>query len=472
MIFYIIFTLFIIGSLILNIKECKNNKTFINIKVIKGLIITFLVFRIFYNFLPDKFNCYELYDPSIENKTLIIFRTFNDLFFILFPISFFFNSKKMDFLIYLMIPFFVGSVLLYTRMVPIFQDGFGIGSFEYGSHLKIWEFLTSDLFAYSLYSIYLILEGFLIVWFAVHKIDSLKGINIKFIFTSLGILVLLLLSFFPLAGPIYFFGNLPHNIPDYVLIICWILLIIIEVLILTKVLKNKSEQTKYEVLIILSLSLLFMYSQMFNIIECIRARFWPVQLCNIAGPLILIMLLKKSKKLYNYILITSCFGAFLAIVTLNVSDMGFFYPWNLHYLFEHQNIIVIPLLMFNLRIMPRLNKKSLKDAIKIFTIYFIFVLIFGWITEAVYIKSGNIFWWTNTFFIFKKEQALEFIPSLGILFDYSIQITPYWTIRLIQLIGYVFFLVALPTVYLILYLCESKRRKIETTTTIKKVPID
>ena len=111
---------------------------------------------------------------------------------------------------------------------------------------------------------------------------------------------------------------------------------------------------------------------MFNMLGEITASRLPLQLCNIASYLLILTLLTKSDKLYHFTLVANVLGAILAIALLNNDPQdGFFQPMNWHYIMEHQNVIVAPILMLTLRLFKPLENKDYKDIVIAWTIYFV-----------------------------------------------------------------------------------------------------
>ena len=148
-----------------------------------------------------------------------------------------------------------------------------------------------------------------IIWSLELSIPVILAVDEKHIFNvksprewlySLLTLILVFLSCTPIYAPQHLFGytdvifdawTLPH--------IIWLVLVITEIITLYFVFRNKEEDIKRIMLFILSLSLLLQYNQMFGAISLNIARL-PLQLCNIGSYLILIALMTKSKKIFDF----------------------------------------------------------------------------------------------------------------------------------------------------------------------------
>ena len=119
------------------------------------------------------------------------------------------------------------------------------------------------------------------------------------------------------------------------------------------------------VLYILALSLLMQYNQMFGAISLNIERL-PFQLCNIGSYLILVALITKSKKIFDFTVIVNVVGVIfaLAVPDLDLDGEGLFYLYNMHFILEHTNVLVVPILALLLKIFTRLDRKSLKHFLK------------------------------------------------------------------------------------------------------------
>lgn len=457
--FYLIyFILILLLSLFLIINKIKNKYNLD--KLFKILTIIMLALKLLSSFLPDRLAMPIEESPSQEkDQLLILFRWFNDVSIIsLFVVSFYNKAYFNKLNAYFILPVTLITVLLYYCYLPTFLSGNGLGNSEIFNG-SLHSFLTNIVFRSIFFGLSMFIQMTISIYYFIKNIRNIRFKNIKEIGIYLIVLLTLLVTIFPIYGFEHFFGYSSLILKPYTIgHLLWVIEIIIEVIVICKVMKKRSYEDIRIMLFVLSLTLIYHYFQMFNIVGSIKVKFYPLQLCNIAGPIILLMLICKNKRIYNFILVSQVLGAFIAIATLNIDNNGIFNPWNIHYIVEHQNIIVIPLVIYNLRLMPRLDKKALKDAIVGFSIYFIIVLVLGWLFESLYLKTGLEYYYVNFFFMFDKMKAIKFLPFVEILFDIRIDITSYWSIKLIQLLIYLSFLMFLTLTFFILYLCEKKRR--------------
>ena len=128
----------------------------------------------------------------------------------------------------------------------------------------------------------------------------------------------------------------------------------------------------------------------------------------------------------------------------DLDNKGLFYLYNMHFILEHTNVIVSPILALLLGVFPRLDKKSLKHFLIGFAGYFILVLILGTVFNGIAKSTGNNFYSANYLFMFDKKTAVEVLPFTELLFDINFSIGPLTLYPVIQpLIGIVFTIICL-----------------------------
>jgi hypothetical protein len=94
----------------------------------------------------------------------------------------------------------------------------------------------------------------------------------------------------------------------------------------------------------------------------------------------------------------------------------------MHFIFEHTNVLVVPILALLLKIFDRLDMKSLKHFLVGFLIYFVGVFVLGTTFNGIATATGNSFWEANYLFMFDQETAADFVPFLGKLFDFNFSV--------------------------------------------------
>jgi len=285
------------------------------------------------------------------------------------------------------------------------------------------------------------------------------------------VLVLSLLSCMPISVPQHLFGytdiifdawTLPH--------VLWIIAVIVEIVVLYFVFRKKDYEAKRIMLFILALSLIMQYNQMFGAIS-INAERFPFQLCNIGSYLVLLALITKSKKLFDFTVIVNVVGVLFALAMPDLDGEGLFYLYNMHFILEHTNVLVVPILALLLQVFDRLDRKSLKHFFFGFLIYFGAVFVLGTIFNGIATKTGNNFWSANYLFMFNQETASGFIPFLGELFNINFSIGSLTFYPLMLLVVYVVFNIICFIVFFaiqLIYLIKDKITKKNTGENIKE----
>ncbi len=232
--------------------------------------------------------------------------------------------------------------------------------------------------------------------------------NPKEVLLTVGVVPLIMIQMMPSYIPKTLVDNLglsPKMFGDLHFI--WIGALVAEIILLHFIFKKRSEKDKFTFISYMTIAQVmhtmspflrgFTYSRL------------PLQLCNIAAFSYLYMIIKKSKKVFDFCYIANLVGAAIAIAlfTFNVGAVTF---WPMHYIYEHSFVVMFPILSITLGVFPRLDKSSFKNMMKIFSVYFAFVLVFGTIINAIDTGSGYA---VNHFYMFNPKVAVEYIPFAG-----------------------------------------------------------
>ena len=215
----------------------------------------------------------------------------------------------------------------------------------------------------------------------------------------------------------------------------WIAWVIIEGVALTLLFRKKSYEDKYIVTLMLSLSLVMQYNQMFTCIGEITAHRMPFQLCNMAGFFILLMLLTKSERIYHFTLVINSVGALIALIVCDTTAYGVAYVMNTHFILEHTNVILTPILCATLGLFPRLKNKHVIDYLVGFGVYYTFVLIVGGVFTGLKELGGpNADYWNcNYLYMFNKAETTSIVGFVAPFFDVKIKLFNFFTLSLVQL---------------------------------------
>lgn len=194
--------------------------------------------------------------------------------------------------------------------------------------------------------------------------------------------------------------------------IIWILITFVIVMALYYALRFKSYEDRYNVCLFLTLAL-FVHCNAIYVMGVTLKRL-PFQLCNIAGYFYIIAIIFKLEKMFHFCFLANTVGTVFAIVApdLGVGNFGF---WNIHFLWEHTLVLLIPALAMGLRIFKRVSYKSLKYYMVGFTIYFLFSFITGTIINGF---TENMVDRVNYFYMFDLNTAYRYFPFLAFTEDY------------------------------------------------------
>ncbi len=442
-------------------------------KIAKIAVVVWMSLYFLNLFLPDGL-VLRAYDDVFhfadgKNTWVVLLRWCNDLAFLVLPVAVFF--KKQVFIkitAYFSLLACLVNVGIYCVNIEFFTSplGAGIAEIRFLSD-SAEEFLRNQTFRGIWYGVVTFLELMIIVFVITRNLDLLKQKPTKKSFlVGLGVFSMLFLSIMPIYAPQYIFkgysllganafDNFKMASPFHIF---WIIFVIIEGVVLTKLFKNKSYEDRYIVVLMLALSLLMQYHQMFTCVGEITTHRMPFQLCNMAGFFILLMLLTRSEKIYHFTLVINSVGAIIAMVLCDTTAYGLAYVMNIHYVAEHTNVILAPILCATLGLFPKLKNKHVIDFIVGFAVYFTFVLLVGGIFTGIKELGGpNADYWNcNYLFMFNKAETSKIVGFVAPLFDIKFKLFNFFTLSMIQLVvfasftaictGAFFFMRALPTV--------------------------
>lgn len=417
-------------------------------KVIKVLTIIYFIIVGLTILLPDglimSVSENEIHKLLGINKFFLIIRSFKAIILPTLVISIFFDNKYFkNLLIFICLPTALISLGLYHEYMNYYlmETGKGLNSIPYFSQ-SFKAFLISPGFRSVIFGIE---WGIVIVISVVVIINHFELVNtLKEIIQLIIILCCLLIQFMPIYLPQLLYEGFSNIIFDSFELthFLWMIYIVLKIGLIYLLFRKKSNQTKFIVCLVLALALLIQYNSMFSLTISIKRL--PFQLCNIASYLMIIALITKNKHLFNFNLLVNVLGAFLALLLPDVNGRGIFEVWNMHFIYEHTNIIVIPILCLLFGIFNNLNKESLKDAMIGFSCYFVFCAIIGITFNIIAVVNNNNYFEVNYLFMFDMDKALDVLPFLAPLTKITISIkntTFYPLIMLVVYFGYSSFVI-------------------------------
>ena len=482
--FYLFFILslsMILGAYFICKYCCKfDNQKFNNVinKILKITVITYCTISILTILLPD--SLLLSYDNDVlkvlngEMRGVAILRWFGSLAFVMLPLAIFFkNITIRNISIYFCTIITLLNIIFYPTLIDYLTStaGRGLNSISViGQGFK--DFLLNPIFRSIILGLLWIIELAIPIVLAVQEKHIFNVKNLKEYGYFFLILTLTLIACVPIYVPQHLFGytdvifeawSIPH--------ILWIISVIAEIIVLYFIFRNKNDENKRIMLFILSLNLLMQYNQMFGAISLNIERL-PLQLCNIGSFLILFTLIFKSKKLFDFTIIVNVVGVLIALAIPDLDNEGLFYLYNMHFILEHTNVIIIPILALALGVFPRLDNKSLKHFLIGFACYFVTVLLLGTIFNGIASSTGNNFYSANYLFMFDKKTAAELLPFTESLFNIKFSIGTLTLYPVIQpLIGIVFTLICLAvygTIRLIYFIKDKIKNQPIKETKAKK----
>lgn len=443
-------------------------------KILKIAVVTYCVIVFLSILLPDAFMLdYELDEVAStppHEKLFAILRWLSTLSFIMLPLAVFFKNKTIrNIAIYFCSVITIISIINYPTYMEYFTStaGKGLKSIPIFSQ-SFKDFLINPTFRSFVIGFQWLLELSIPIILAIQEKHLFNFKDKKEYLYFFAVLIPSLLGCVPIYVPQHIFGysniifsawSIPH--------ILWILIVIGEIIALFYIFRHKTSENKLILCLILSLSLVLQYSQMFGAIS-IKLERLPLQLCNLGAYFILISLITKNKHIFNFTVIVNVVGVIFALAQPDLKNQGLFYLFNMHFIFEHSNVIIIPILALLLQLFPRLDKQTLKDCLIGFTIYFVSVLFLGTLFNSIQSVTGNKFYHANYMFMFDKAKAIKLLPFLEPVFNITIKLGEHITFYpVVQILVYVVFAGVCVGLYYLIQLIYKIKDKI-TNSKLKK----
>lgn len=458
---YLIILLLIIMMLILN----HYYSQFVN-KIIKAITLIYVTITFLTIFLPDGF--IKSVDDPLEllgyNKWHAILRVLLAVNPIIAIIAVFFDNKTFQkILVFYSLPITFLSTFFYSDFIHYYLDPSGKGLLKIdGISDTFKDLLLNEIFRGTILSIQWILM--ISICLKVLLIDKpyLDKSSKKSIIRGLGILFCLLLQMMPIYVPqIIFEGYGPFLFDKFTpLHFIWIFYIVGKIIILWLLFRKQSDENKYILCLVLAISVLFQYNSMFSL--TINIKRLPLQLCNLASYLMLIALIFKNKAIFNFNFLVNVVGAAIALLVPDVKGYNIFEIWNLHFIYEHTNVIVVPVLSLLFGVFGKINLKSYRDAVIGFTSYFIIISVIGTIFNHLAIVLNKSSFKANYMFMFNPDIATSTLPFLKLFVNYSVRVGEATLYPFLMMFAYIGYLLIVTLVFIPFYL-KSKKTKLKST---------
>ena len=363
--------------------------------IIKSLAVSLCILGVFRYFLSDSFvETVNAGDDLLQS----ILRWGYHIGYAVIPMSVFFNSRLFrNIATCFCLPFSILCAIFFDDTMSYFLAP-GAGGFYVASWIR-----------YLFYALELIIA---IVTPLLMQINTKHLINLKNkkeILTLIGILPLILIQMVPSYIPRTIVPPLDLSTGMFgEFHILWLVSLVIQIILLHFIFRKRSFEEKYMLLVFLVIAqVMHTTSPMIRGFTFSRL---PLQLCNIAAFFYLYMIIKKDKRVFNFCFLANIIGAAIAMVLTDFSSEALTF-WNIHYIYEHSFVVMVPILCASLGIFPRLDRSAIKNMLALFGVYFGFVFIFGTLVNGIDTKPD--FLPVNHFYMFSPKVAVDYLPFAG-----------------------------------------------------------
>ena len=421
----------------------NNEKLF---KASKILVLTFMTLTFINVLLPDSFviGIHRLNPEGIRlNPFEMIIRWFNFSSFVVLPVAVYFNRnifKKVA--IFFCLPVSIIYTCMAASILPCYVSELGTGIVD----IRYMPEFISNIMRNG------VIRGFIFFAMCLSCIATivlvfLRDVNVyKFSKKEIPLFIGLITASIATVLPIYALEGIFNTYTDCifkpfgVLHIGWILLLLFEGIALTLFFRKRSYEDRYILVLILALSLFLQFNQLFSSLGELTCKRMPFQLCNIAAYLILVSIVTKNRSLFLFNILINVAGGLIALFVMDAETAnGILSKGNSHYIVEHHNVILTPLLCLFLGIFEPIKKKDFKNFVLGFTGYYAFVFVLGTIFNSIYLADplANDYFYCNYLFMFDKETAARLLPFAGSLFNMELQIGAIHIYPVIQALIYI-----------------------------------
>lgn len=434
-------------------------------KANKILVIIYLTLVMLGVFLPDSFviGIHRLPEGIRLDSFQMIIRWLNYSSFVILPIAAIYDRnifKKVA--IYFCLPIGIIYMCLFGQMIECFtsSSGTGIVDIRYLPEF-ISLIMRNGIFRGIIFFVTCLVEFTIIALLIIKDYSFLKFKKNEII----PFIVLLICSILTIM-PVYALEGIFNTYTDFIfyrfsfLHIMWIIILIAEAVLLTIMFRKKSEEDRYILVLILALSLFLQFNQLFSSLGELTCKRMPLQLCNIAAYVILLSIVTKKRNLFLFNILINVAGGLIALFVLDAeTDLGILSKGNVHYIVEHHNVILVPILCLTLGVFKPITMKDFKSFVTNFSLYYIVIFIIGTLFNALYVHTGSDYFYCNYLFMFDQETAARLIPFAGKMFDIKFNIGPATIYPLIQPLIYIAFF-AIGTAAFFIFKAAIKEKKV------------
>ena len=420
--------------------KLSENKTYY--RVLKILAITLFTIAFFRYFFSDSFIWVikDGYYGGVYYNESDIWQTFlrwgQYTSYVVLPMAVFYKSKLFkNIAIFFCLPFSVLNVIFFSEFMKYFVSDPN-GWFVLNQNARAIYFIFELVISISIPLMFIAEKDFKYIKSNIKKkefwLDVWKQARIVLL-----LLPIILLALMPVYVPQSLFGYTRIDMGAFTLAnILWIVLTIAELWILYLIFRFKDRRARQMLVMFLALQLFMHYNAVF--LMGFNIGRLPIQLCNMGAYFFVIALLLKKQKFFNFVFLANVMGTLLAMLMPDVNG-GIASFWNIHFLIEHMQVLVVPMLCMMLRIFERPGKRAYLHLVIGFSCYFLFCLIAGTIINGFEQELGQ--GRVNFFYIFDVARAADEIPLIAFMQNNHLVIGRFEFYPLFQVFMYFGFLI-------------------------------
>lgn len=322
---------------------------------------------------------------------------------------------------YYCLTFSVLSAVYFERFIPYFAQNTG-------------SIHAPDTFRYVYFVLELVLAISIVLLFCIREKHFLRVTDIWEIFRFIVSIPCVALVTMPVYVPQSIIGYSKLRLESFsVSHLIWMLGLIVITMLLYRLFRFRSYEHRYNLCLFLVLVLFFHYNSLY-LMGFSLPRI-PIQLCNLAAFFYIVAIPFKLNKFFQFCFIVNVTGAIIAILSPDFATTGVGF-WNLHYIFEHTLVFMIPVLAMGLRLFPHVSRSSLKYASIGFVCYFVFCVIGGGLLNIFSNYTGQE---VNYFFMFDLEKAESFVSLIDLADVLPVTIGAYTFYPILMLVVFIAF---------------------------------
>ena len=323
---------------------------------------------------------------------------------------------------YYCLPFSVLCAVYFERFMPYFTQDTGVGIY------------APPTFRYVYFVIELVLAIAIVLMLCIREKHFLRVTDPWEVLRFFVALPLVAFCTMPVYVPQSIFGYSDIKFSSFGTVhLLWMVALVAVTWLLQRIFRFRSLDDRYNLCLFLTLVLFFHYNSLylmgFNLPRL------PIQLCNLAAFFYIVAIPFKMNRFFQFCFIVNITGTLIAILSPDFATTGIGF-WNLHYVFEHSLVLMIPVLAMGLRIFPRVTRRSLKYAAIGFVCYFVFCVVLGGLLNVFSNYTGQE---VNYFFMFDLKKAESFVSLISFAEIWSVTIGAYTFYPLLFIIVFIIF---------------------------------